>query len=232
MTVRIASILLMAGLCLPASGGNEIDLEGVYLHLTYTMGVGGAVYPTHKAHVFLKDGSVTNDLGYFPGSSADVAEWRRRKPRAWGRWSKSGDTISIRWDDARKKPETWTKWFVARAGAGDFRLDGRYQSMGGGGNTALGGDTMTVAWNGYEFRPDGGMTTGGGAAVSSGGSGTGVSVVGSSRRGPRSGRYRIDGYAIEFEFEGGETSRAWFYLYPDSDRVIGIGEGIYTMKKK
>lgn len=232
---RLAVLYLLLGLFPIAAGQSPAavappDLEAIYLHLSYQMGFGGAVYPTYEPHILFKDGSITDDWNEPPAAAADLPAWKKRNPRAWGRWTKSGNTMSIRWDDPRRKPETWEKWFVARPGTPGLRLDGRYQSLSGGGNTALGGDVASVAWRGYELRADGTVTSSGGAGLSSGGSGTGVSVVTGARRPQQQGTYRIEGYTIQFDF-GGNASRAWFFLYPDSDRVIGIGGSTYTLKK-
>lgn len=194
-------------------------------------GMGGAIYPTYEPYAFLKDGTVTDDLSFYPQTDEEIAEWRRRKPRAWGRWTLKGSQVEILWNDARRKPETWNKWFVARPGAISSKLQGRSQSLGGVGNTALGGDVQVVAWSGYEFLPDGRVTIGGGAGASNGGGGTGVSVATGSRRAEQTARYRVDGYSHELESEDGRRLSHWFYLYPDSDRVIGIGDSTYTLKK-
>lgn len=192
--------------------GASYTLEGLYLHLTYTVGIGGAVYTAYKPYALLKDGAVTDDLTYYPQSSDDVAEWRRRKPRAWGRWTKNGSVLSIRWDDSSRKPETWKKWFETRPGSPGLGLKGRFQSLGGGGNTALGGDVMVAAWNSYEFLPDGTVTSGGGSGGSSEGAGTGVSVVTGSQKAEQRGRYRVDGYSIEFQFSDGRREGAGLVL--------------------
>lgn len=233
--VAAGMLALLMGCCAaaqqPLVSSYQPPLDGLYLHLKYVIGLGGGLTATYKAHVFLKDGTVTDDLSFYPRSSAELAEWRRRDPRAWGRWTRSGPTISIRWDDPKRKPETWEKWTDTRPGPAGFGLKGRYQSLSGGGNTALGGDVMIAAWSHYEFSPDGTVTSGGGGGGSSGGGGTGVSVVTSGRRAEQRGRYRIDGYSLELEFSDGKNERRWFYLYPDSDRVIGIGNGTYLVRK-
>ncbi|HEU0123969.1 MAG TPA: hypothetical protein VFQ91_25785 [Bryobacteraceae bacterium] len=216
----------------PTQGmASALPIAGIYLHLTYTTGVGGAVYPTYQPHVLFTDGTLTTDLSYLPASAAGIPEWRGRRPNAWGRWTKSGSSLSIQWDSPKRKPETWDKWLVARAGSQATKLSGFYRSISGGGNTALGGDVQAAAWSSYDFAPDGTVTTKSGSAASSGGGGTGVGVSSSSRRPEQTGRYRIDGHAITLEFPGQPPLRQWFYLYADSDRTLGIGNRLLSKKR-
>jgi hypothetical protein len=154
----------------PAAGpAPTLALEGLYLHLAYRSGMGGGVYPVYVPHVLFRDGTMTEDLSYYPASATDIANWRRKNPRDWGRWTRAGNTIKIQWDDPKRKPDTWEKWFVARGGAAGQRLQGKYRSITGGGNTALGGDAMVVAWGTLDFQPDGTVMMASGAGASNSG---------------------------------------------------------------
>jgi hypothetical protein len=215
----------------PAAGSTSpaaIPIEGLYMILRYGFGVGGGMTSYYAPYLLLKDGTVTDDLDYVPLTDADIARWRGRKPRAWGRWARRGSVIAITWNDARRKPETWEKWFNGRPGEPGLPLSGRYRSIGGGGNTALGGDVMVAAWKDMVFSPNGTVVSGGGSGGFSGGQGTGVSVATSSRQAQRQARYRIDGYQIEFTYPDGRRERKWFYLYPDGNSVLGIGDSVFT----
>jgi len=92
---------------------------------------------------------------------------RARKPRAWSRWTKTGTAINVRWDEPARKPETWEKWVKASPGPPDLALRGGFQSVGGSGDTALGGGAPTSG------------------AVSGG------------QRAEQRARYRVDGYSNE-----------------------------------
>ena len=202
-----------------------VPVEGLYLHLEYIAGVGGAIYPSYEPYILLPDGAITDDLGYYPSSGADMSNWRRRKPRAWGRYTKNGSTLSIRWDDSRRKPEAWEKWFVAKAGTEGMRLSGRYQSIGGGGNTSLGGTVMVAAWSNYRFSPDGIVTSDQG----SGGGTPNVSVL--SQQAAKRAAYQISGYTIDLQYGDGHRERAWFFRFPDSDDAIGVGSKMLSRQK-
>jgi hypothetical protein len=220
----------------PTSGHVSLPLEGIYLHLEYQASVGGGIYPVYEPYILFKDGVITNDLSYYPKSNSDLDAWRKRKPREWGRWSKTGSGLSIQWDDPKRKPDVWNKWFVAQPGVRGASLMGRYQSISGGGNTAIGGDMMIAAWSNFQFSRDGGFTAGGGSGASSGGGGTGVSVSTSSKKPTQEGRYSVQDFSITFDYGGGRRETQWFYRYPKSDqgdkgdRVIGVGSKTLTIR--
>lgn len=197
----------------------------IYLHLEYQGGVGGMVYPVYEPYIFLRDGSITDDLKYHPSSDADVSRWRTLQPRKWGKWTKNGSALAITWNDAKRKPETWDKWFVARPWPQGMTLSGLFTSIGGGGNTALGGSTIVAAWNNYRFSPDGTVTNGRGA----GGSSPGVAV--SSKKADQQARYKVDKYAIDFDYADGRRERKWFFVFPDSTDVIGVGDSVVIRSK-
>lgn len=230
--MRLILALVLSALYASAQSASPADwLEGIYLHVEYGYGVGGMVTTNYKPHIFLKDGSVTTDLSFYPATASDVQAWRGRNPRAWGKWSREGSITRIEWNDAKRKPQEWKKWFTARPGDPGMRLSGHYRSMGGGGNTALGGDVMIAAWNNMTFSPDGTVTTGGGSGASSGGGGTGVSVTTRSRKAPQQARYSISGFTMQLERPGQPSETRWFFRYPDSDTVIGIGGSTFVQRK-
>lgn len=202
---------------------SSLPLEGIYLHLEYQTGVGGGVYPVYVPYVFYSDGRVTSDLTYYPSSAADIANWKQKRPKGWGRWSRNGEEISLQWDDPQRKPSLWKKssWHLARSAPGGYQLSGAYGSIGGGGNTALGGTTMVAAWNNYNFSPDGTMTNGKGAM------GSNEQVTSTSQR-SNQGTYQVEGTSIHFRYADGKQERRWFFLFPDSDNVIGIGNTVFN----
>jgi hypothetical protein len=211
-------------------GSYQIPMDGLYLHLTYGLGgVGGSMTMNYKPHVLLRDGTITDDLDFYPHSEAEMRQWRARKPRAWGGWRRSGSGISIRWNDPGRKPEQWDKWFIARPGAEGMTLAGLFRAMGGGGNSALGGDVTIAAWSQFQFSSDGAVITGGGSGSFVGGSQTTVAT--SAKRRQEEARYSIRGHSLQLTYADGGTETRWFYRYPDSDRLIGVGAGTYVKRK-
>lgn len=218
----------------PVDSRLPFAVEGIYLHLKYTTGVGGGVYPEYRPYLYLSNGWVTTDLAVYPRNAAEFESWRQRRPAAWGRWTRSGDTIRIEWNPGSRgprKPETLTKWFVALPGSSGMTLQDSYQSLGGGGNTALGGDFMVAAWRNLEFQPGNRVKRGGGASASSGGGGTGVSTTTSSRRPEELLSYRVEGHRIDFTDAAGQTKSEWFFLFPDGEKVIGVANSVYRKGK-
>ena len=187
------------------------------------MGVGGMVLPTYTPYIFLTDGTLTSDFSVLPDSAEALAAWRRKAPGRWGVWKQAGETITIRWNDPRRNPEIWKKWFVAKPADEGMRLTGKYRAMGG--------DVMVSAWSEFVFSADGTLTTGGGSGVSSGGGGSGTSVVGGSRRGPEAARYQLSGYGLTITRAGDAKEVLWFFRFPDSDKAIGIGSRVYALRR-
>lgn len=205
------------------------EMTGLYLHEEYGSGVGGMITISYEPYILFPDGTITSDLYYIPNSQADMAQWRARKPKWWGTWTKEGEKISIRWNDPRSKPETWERWFAARPGTEAMALTGLYRSMGGGGNTALGGNIMIAAWKDFKFSPGGTVVKGGGSGSMN--SGPGASVATASNKQPAQANYLVHPYTIELHYADGHSERQWFYRFPDSDDVIGIGGSTYIKDK-
>jgi hypothetical protein len=219
----------------PEGGSLPFQLEAIYLHLKYTTGVGGGVYPEYKPYLYFRNGLVTTDLAVYPRSTAEFEAWRKRRPQAWGRWTRNGDTIRIEWPPSSRgprKPEELKDWHTARQGSSGMQLQGAYQSLGGGGSTTMGGDVMVAAWRNLEFLPGGKVRTGGGSSMSSGGGGTGVSTTSSSRRKEQILDYHIEGNRIDFVDSSGQRRSEWFFLFPNSDDVIGVANSVYQTRRK
>lgn len=218
------ALLFAAAACLCVA--QDIPIHGIYLHAESNYGVGGMAVLTYEAYVLLPDGTLTSDLSFYPRSAADLARWRTIKSKAWGRWTQAaGNELSINWDDPKRKPSQWKKWFVVKPGAKGMTLSGAYRSMGGGGNSALGGTSTIAAWSNMEFAADGTVTTGGGAGSYTSGPG-GTSVATSSKRAPQRVSYEIDGFAITLD-----GKKSWFFRYPDSDNAIGIGDSTFSKRR-
>ena len=58
-----------------------------------------------------------------------------------------------------------------------------------------------------------------------------TTVATSAKRRPEEARYSIRGHSLQLAYADGRTETRWFYLYPDSDRLIGVGAGTYVKQK-
>ncbi|MCU0646385.1 MAG: hypothetical protein MUF00_00200 [Gemmatimonadaceae bacterium] len=218
----------MMGACSLAAQSAPPAIEGVLLKQTYGTGVGGAMTLEYAPHVLFADGSITSDLRDVATTPAEFAAWRGRDPSKWGTARITGETVEVRWHGG--PTETWKKMFRARPADTTLQLEGRYRDMGGTGNTALGGSAMVAVWSDYTFGSGNSYERGGGAGATT--SGGGGSVVTSSQRGAQRGTYCVDRWTITFTGADGSTQRAWFYRFPDDDRVIGIGGGTYLKRRQ
>jgi hypothetical protein len=205
------------------------QIEGIYLFLNPTLGYGGMVVMQYDPYLLLKDGTIYRNLQR-PPNELDISKSRQMEPKMWGRWQRSGKIITVQWDDGTRK--TWDKdktfvndWHIARPAGKSDRLNGRYHSMSGGGNTALGGSFSLAVIKDIVFFDNGSFTRDG---VVSANERNSVSVQ-SKRKG--SGTYVIDGYTIELRHDDGKAERFAFYFYPDSNNAIGIGNRTYTLRK-
>jgi hypothetical protein len=97
--------------------------------------------------------------------------------------------------------------------------------IGGGGNTALGGATMIAAWSNIRFERDGTDPLAQGA----GGSAPGVVTSSTSAD---AARYKIEGHRIVLTGGTGQRQATTFFLFPDSDGAIGIGNRVYSRRDK
>lgn len=201
------------------------QILGVYLDESYGTGVGGMMIMTFEPILLLRDGSARRYLE-IPPADLDVARDKAANGRDWGRWSRGGPGFVVRWNKGDK--DELKSSFKTKAAKPGQTMARAYETIGGGGNTALGGNVMVAFSNTYQFARNGTFSTdgGGGSSVSATDTSAGVAV--SSRR-SSAGRYRLDGHTITLRYNDGRVVRKMFYFYPDSDRAIGIGDDTYTI---
>lgn len=202
----------------------ESDIQGIYLHLEY--GYGNGITIEYNPYLLLKDGSVYKNLNSAL-TDLDVARSKQTEPKEWGTWKINGKTLSIQWNDGEN--DSWDdNWFKAFAAKPGDSLNGNYKSVRTGGNTSLGGDVMTVAFDNISFLPDGQFSQDKGAGASTGDTAT-------SSQSSASGTYKLTNYTIEFKYNDGRVVRKIFYFYPKkgekTDQTVGIGNSSFIKKK-
>ncbi|WP_235692741.1 hypothetical protein [Deinococcus aquaedulcis] len=192
-------------------GLKDSEVLGVYTTQSSGIGVGGMVIITYPPYLFLKDGTVYNDPYWAPGSfNARLS--RELEPQKWGKWTSQGQNFQIRWGDG--ETETFEVQDALKPAPAGLKLSGAYASLGGGGNTALGGDVMVAAGSTYTFRPDGTFTGGRFAGAS-------TSNMAASSRSGTAGRYSVAGYGITLIPAGGPEQRLLFYRFGDALHIGG-----------
>ncbi|THU41356.1 hypothetical protein FAM09_04405 [Niastella caeni] len=209
-------------------GLKATEIKGVVINLEYSYGVGGAVISEYMPYLLLNDGSLYSNPVVSP-YEFDVALSKQREPKKWGTWKISGNAISVNWP-ARNKSERWEKnWFWARPAAGNEKIEGAFTSISGAGNTAMGGNVMTVSSKNILFNTLGRFALTG---VGVGTNYTDYSIATSAyTKKDEAGAYSLNGYSIELRFNNGTTMRRAFYFYPKDKAHFGIGNHVYMQKR-
>ena len=198
------------------------QIVGVYLNESYTSGVGGMVVLQYDPVLLLRDGTAYEDFDV-PPTELNVASFKKAHPKSWGRWTKTASGYSVRFNGDNSSSDIKASFKVKPASAGQ-KLAGEYTSIGGGGNTALGGSVMVAYSDTYVFDRNGRFS----GERAGGGNAPGVAVASSSKN---AGTYTLSGYALRLKYNDGRVVRRLFYFYPDKDRadksVVGIGDSAY-----
>ncbi len=184
----------------PGAGVSEAQIAGIYCRPAYGGGVGGGVSVSYEPVLVLKDGTYCGGFDA-PPSEFDAAASRRKDPSAWGRWRRSGGEIQT-----ENRGGGWEKsgWIgpLPPSGPGQT-LSGRYTSISGGGDAALGGGVTIGITDEFTFLPGGRFVAGHTNSISS------ASVAGGASR-SASGTYAISRNAITLRFADGTVKR-WSY---------------------
>jgi hypothetical protein len=204
-------------------------VEGVYLRRIVSTGYGGMMVFAYEPFLAYIDGSVFLEPSMAP-ETVDRARSRAAIPYAWGEVvRRTGNSWQLRMLGTRRAGDALERElkgvYRLTPGLAGQSLAGDFRSLGGTGNLATGGSAAVVVEDRWSFLPDGRFARGGFAGSSNSGVTTGAS------RPSRTGRYRIDGYAIELTFDEGTTERLIFGL-DDSGGLVSIGGTVYTRKKR
>lgn len=191
----------------------------------------------YRVHLFLKDGTVYRALEV-PPSDFDAASSRKKDPKNWTQWKRSGKDMLLRYGNTWKKFEG-----ELHTPAGKSTLEGYLESTTFSGSSALGSSSYSKT--ALTFKPGGkfetsddslsatgsaGLLPGNGSTrssysnkdgrISTSSSGTDdgfttVNAAGSSTQKNNadrfSGTYRIDGYTLELKYGDGTVSRDLFF---------------------
>lgn len=217
----------------PGKGLSPPEISGVMLHSETGIGVGGMVLILWKPFVFLKNGTMYAYPDINP-YDLDVPKSKQQEPEKWGTWKINGKIVTVTRGSKNGTPSKVEEWksgwwaWASPAGANE-KLNASFNSLSGGGNTAMGGSTMTVSSSNITFNNNGQFTyesTGGGSY-----SGSGANVTAYSSKN-KAGTYKLDGFSIELKYNNGTTTRQCFYFFDNDKRVFGIGNRAYTPSDK
>lgn len=218
LKVLVNQSMLCTGL-LPLIIGTA-QIEGVFLRQTYGYGLGGMTTVEYRPYLLLKDGTYWKKFDVSP-DDLNVVKSRQSDPSEWGKWKRDGDKFAV------YEKEKWvtTKMTPAGSAGPSDRLDGTYRTSTGGGNVALGGDSMIALSKAYHFQPNGAFE------VAASASGSKSDVITTSKAKAK-GTYTISGYTITFKFSDGTAAKAPF-MFMDTKNKKGflIGRSPFTQRK-
>jgi len=196
----------------PAMTPAQGEIETVMMYLVYQLGIGGGLTPNPRPIILFKDGSATTDIN-FVVRDLDVPTHKSMFPETWTEWKVVDGKV------ARKKEMNWTSL--------DFQLkyppnpssltfDDTFEHLSG----ATIGETTAFSQRSVRFFPDHKVIWGSTVGV------TGPNVVFGSFPPDQRGTYQIDGYAIEFKWDDGKTTRSsfvWNEQDPGAVFIAGAG---------
>jgi len=196
--------------------------DRIVLNTEYGLGVGGSLVVEFRPYLRFSDGDLYRNLGGDP-TKLDRAASKRAEPNEWGTWRRQGAALVVRWSDGEE--DTWDEgtWYEARPAPPGFVLAGSFTSLSGGGNTALGGDVITFSQDTLSFEGER-------FTFESVGGGSNASVTAYASA-TKAGTYVLSGHTMTLRFNDGREQVRFFYLFPDSSEVFGLGEATYTSNR-
>lgn len=203
------------------------SIEGFAFDTCSRMGYGGMIMVVACPVVLFRNGEALIDVEGL-NHPRGLPGHRAAKPEKWTRWRRNGGAVQL------QEAGVWANLgFTAIYSAlpANFRLDGRFRSLGGAGTAAIGGSQTVVAWSDYVFTPDGRVQRDGGAGASA--SAGSAAVTTGSRTPPKSGRYRVEGLVLAMDFDDGSRERRLIIADPKDHGNGSIwldGEG-YAIRK-
>jgi hypothetical protein len=210
----------------PGQGLKPSEIRGIVINAESGIGVGGMVTIEYRPYLLLQNGSIYRYPTVAP-YDLNVAASKTTEPNKWGTWKLEGKTLVVTLPEKGvMKTERWSgDWFWAKAPVANEKIKGAYMTIGGGGNTAMGGNTMIVYSSNINFNDKGQFTM----KKTGGGTNTDFDVNTSAYSNSNAaGTYKLNGYSIEMQFNNGQVVKKLFYFYPDSRTTFGIGDDAYV----
>jgi hypothetical protein len=199
----------------PANGLKDAQIAGIYTEGRNTMGAGGFMTGFEiDGPVLLKDGRAFSDFGRPPAYIDPTAD-ALKVPGNWGRWTRAGSTITLRWNDGETSTVPVSGDNLMTGGPKGMKLNGEYRHVSGGGNQAFGGGNSFLSESSYTFFPDGTFSSDRSSSfmVGPGAGADGASAMGGNNGGGTRGRYDVEGYTLKLTYPDGRISRLSFAAY-------------------
>ena len=204
------------------ASAHALPVERVLLMKEEAMGYGGYTMTVYNPYLLFDNGTVVSKPKAAP-EDLDHKQRDRRQGR-WGKWDSSWGKLRIVWDGSAKDTKPTEKNASAPeclpAGRKD-ELKGHWEAVGGGGSIAVGGDVGILNTSNFHFDEDGRFSNQRLTATSS------PTTAGHARRGSV-GRYRLSGYTLHLQVEGGEERRLFFCAMDKGRKALQIGASTYV----
>jgi hypothetical protein len=166
------------------------------------------------------------EVGDEPLEDLNVAESKSQRPRAWGKWRKSGETFYL--TDSKGRVNDYKlgsgNWFPAYAYTGAVKLQKAYEKTSGG-DYGNGVNALTITK--INFVDDTHFTQGSNGGISS------PNAAGWKKT-ATAGTYKVYGNTIVFNFNNGKTVKKSFALGAKgsparpTNNIIFIGGDAFT----
>ena len=204
------------------STAHALPVERVLLMKEEAIGYGGYVMTVYNPYLLFDNGTVISKPKAAP-EDLDHQQRDRRQGR-WGKWDSSWGRLRIVWDGSAKGTKPTEKPASAPdclpAGRND-ELKGHWEAVGGGGSIALCGDVGILHTSNFFFDEDGRFSNQRLTATDH------PRSAAQSRRGSI-GRYRLSGYTLHLQVEGGEERRLFFCAMDKGRKALQIGASTYV----
>jgi hypothetical protein len=219
-----------SGMSVLARSALLADIDSFGFHSRMTMGVGGFLTTRIFPVVLLRNGDALLDVEGLAHPEG-LAAHRGAHAKDWTRWRRAGGELQLEMP-AKGGAREWRKLHFqttyAKLPAG-FRLDGRYRSLKGVGNLAMGGTDAVTAYAEYTFTPDGRVTRGGG--VGSTAQAGDVSTATSSTAPELRGRYEIDDLTLRMRWDDGRSESRILVADPNDPKTALWLDGVGYVRR-
>ncbi|MCU0647451.1 MAG: hypothetical protein MUF00_05620 [Gemmatimonadaceae bacterium] len=196
----------------PGRGVPDSMVAGLYWKdATRTMyGINGLeVYIGADLALLLTDGTAYRDPELAP-AAIDLEQSRRTEVDRWGRWSRRGNDVIVRWTDGSGEVNAGAP-MTSLSVRGP--LDGAFSRTTGGGNTMVGGSVAGVRTRGIRFSRDGRFAGSVSSAMASGNA-----AGGAARR--DTGTYTLTPFGVRLRYDDGREEFPIAYVYT-ADKATG-----------
>jgi hypothetical protein len=191
------------------------------------MGVGGFIGLKIFPVVMFRDGSVLMDVEGL-AFAGGLAAHRAAHADDWTRWRRQGSEYQLLNDGNWKKLAFQNTYSTLPA---NFRLAGRFRSVSGVGNLAIGGNQSVTVVSEYLFSADGRVVKSGAVGATAGAGD--ISTVSSQVSPAERGRYRIDGITLVMRFDDGTEEQRILVTDPSDPKSAIWLDGVgYTRRRE